>query len=177
MFLPLLCHRKQLSRDIVSLGLFSGCVQVMALRKQLRVMEVELVQARLSGLAGGLGFGGGGGRGMGMTVGGGGASAKAYRDALEETAELRRYTVLKGVCHFLVRCLVTTCTSLEMCHNAALVDTWQRLDERARSCHTHMPHTNTDDDRFQDYYGGFAKPGTLALRFLSGSPPWIIALC
>ena len=68
-------------------------IQVMALRKQVRVMEVELVQARLSGLAGGFGFGGVGAQGMGMALGGGGASAKAYRDALEETAELRRYVV------------------------------------------------------------------------------------
>eukprot|EP00752_Nemacystus_decipiens_P009306 g8317.t1 len=64
--------------------------EVMALRKQVRVMEVELVQSRLSGLAGGFGFDGAGARGMGMAMGGGGASAKAYRDALEETAELRR---------------------------------------------------------------------------------------
>lgn len=50
-------------------------------------MEVELVQARLSGLAGGFGFGTGG-RGMGM--GGEGGGGEAYRDALEEAAELRR---------------------------------------------------------------------------------------
>ncbi|CAM9427743.1 unnamed protein product [Ectocarpus sp. 12 AP-2014] len=61
--------------------------EVMALRKQVRVMEVELVQARLSGLAGGFGFGTGG-RGMGM--GGEGGEGEAYRDALEEAAELRR---------------------------------------------------------------------------------------
>ncbi|CAM9590810.1 unnamed protein product, partial [Ectocarpus sp. 8 AP-2014] len=61
--------------------------EVMALRKQVRVMEVELVQARLSGLAGGFGFGTGG-RGMGM--GGEGEGGEAYRDALEEAAELRR---------------------------------------------------------------------------------------
>ncbi|CAM9282190.1 unnamed protein product, partial [Hapterophycus canaliculatus] len=61
--------------------------EVMALRKQVRVMEVELVQARLSGLAGGFGFGTGG---AGMMDGGGGASEKRYRDALEEAVELRR---------------------------------------------------------------------------------------
>lgn len=69
---------------------FYVCGQVMSLRKQVRVMEVELVQARLSGLAGGFGFGGGGAPGMGMSMSGRGASAKAYREALEESAELHR---------------------------------------------------------------------------------------
>lgn len=63
----------------------------MALRKQVRVMEVELMQARLSGLAGGFGFGaGGGGRGLGMDGGQGDASGKAHRDELKEVADLQR---------------------------------------------------------------------------------------
>ncbi|CAM9178600.1 unnamed protein product, partial [Scytosiphon promiscuus] len=61
--------------------------EVMALRKQVRVMEVELVQARLSGLAGGFGFGTGGARMMGGT---GGAAEKRCQDALEVVTQLRR---------------------------------------------------------------------------------------
>lgn len=65
----------------------------MALRKKVRVLEVELLQANLAGLAGGFGFGARGAQEMGGAMGGGSASATAYRDALEETAELRRWVL------------------------------------------------------------------------------------
>lgn len=63
----------------------------MALRKEVRVLQVELVQARLSGLSG-FGFGGcseigGDGQSQGQ---GGGPSGKAACAAVEEAAELRR---------------------------------------------------------------------------------------
>lgn len=69
----------------------------MALRKQVRVLQVELVQAQMSGLAG-FGFGG-----RGMSAGGDGdgvgerPSGKTARAAVEEASELRRYGTTAGI--------------------------------------------------------------------------------
>lgn len=56
----------------------------MALRKEVRVLQVELVQARMSGLSG---FG----RGMGELGGGRDSRGAAAAAAEEEAAGLRRY--------------------------------------------------------------------------------------
>lgn len=70
-------------------GATTTVMQVMALRKEVRTLQVELVQARLSGLAGFGGFGGGGDMGGGLGGGCTGSCAKAA-GAVEEAAELRR---------------------------------------------------------------------------------------
>lgn len=69
-----------------------NAIQVMALRKQVRTLEVELVHARVSGLAG-VAFGSRGGEISGWTADGGGGDGggEAARAAQEEAAELRRY--------------------------------------------------------------------------------------
>ena len=79
----------------------------MALRKEVRVLQVELVQARMSGLSGfGMGMGGGGwGEKAGGGRGSGGAAAAA---AEEEAAELRRYCCM-GWASVCVRWVVKNC--------------------------------------------------------------------
>lgn len=79
--------------------------QVMSLRKQVRTLEVELLHARVSGLAG-VAFGSRGGEipdgaGAGADAGND-ASSKAVQTAENEAANLRRYVgdvIVGGRCH------------------------------------------------------------------------------
>lgn len=69
--------------------------QVVALRKEVRVLQVELMQARLTGMGNlGLARAGLSGESGSIEGGRGGPSETAARAAIQEAADLRRYWLI-----------------------------------------------------------------------------------